>query len=147
MKILVSFGTLTGNAELVAAHVYQYFTDSGHEVDILDQAFVSCADLNTYELHIFVVSTWSDGSPPPSTDTLQQEMRTCNTLTSTHFVLIGLGDSAYDETFCMAAETLRSELRQKAATEVSEPLLLDGPPEEENLEKVSQYLKALKVLT
>ena len=74
-------------------------------------------------LLIFVVSTWTDGAPPPSAKTffdwlhdMSLDFRVSNRwLIKSKFAVFGLGNSLYDEHYCTAAERIDEDLKSLGA--------------------------------
>lgn len=142
MKVLIAFGTLTGNSETVAKYLYENLKSEDLIEPILqDQIDTQIGELNNFDLVILVASTWGEGEANPITeDFIMRLGDEYQTNDSTHFALLGLGDSSY-EFFCGVVDQLEKLLLEKHALILSPNLKLDGLPEDENLDKALHWAK------
>ena len=61
MKILVTYGTLSGNTQVVAESIAQYLSSKGQEVDLKNQDEISPEYMQNYPYVIIGGSTWMTG--------------------------------------------------------------------------------------
>lgn len=142
MKVLIAYGTLTGNSETVAKYLFENLVSGKNiELKLQDQIDTPIKDLNNFDLVILVASTWGEGEANPITEDfimrLGDEYQANGT---THFGLLGLGDSSY-EFFCGVVDQLEKLLMEKDALIFNQKLKLDGLPEGENLDKALLWAK------
>lgn len=142
MKVLITFGTLTGNSETVAKYLYENLkSDYLIELKLQDQIDTQIGELNNFDLVILVASTWGEGEANPITEDfimrLSDDFQANDT---THFALLGLGDSSY-EFFCGVVDQLEKLLLEKKARILNPNLKLDGLPEADNLERALLWAK------
>ncbi|PAU85065.1 nitric oxide synthase [Pseudomonas sp. WN033] len=116
MKILVIYGTETGNAEMVADDLVnalsQDFESSGHDMAHFDPATIA-----TDDVLIVVCSTYGDGELPNSAQPFFQHLDSqAPDLTGVRFATFGLGDSFY-ETFNRGSQIIADKLATLGACE------------------------------
>jgi flavodoxin len=76
--------------------------------------------LATYSLVIFVVPTYEDGGPPPSTaDTWNAFLGSAKRLPDLKFAVWGMGSSDFDDSFVQFAKTLEAKLKELGASELT----------------------------
>lgn len=118
MKVLVLYGTETGNAELVADDIQEQLSMQT-EVECLDMATVDPASFTAEHRLIVVCSTYGDGELPNSAQPFY--IRLQNNAPDLHgvkFATFGLGDSFY-KTFNQGSDTIASALLGAGAMEVA----------------------------
>jgi flavodoxin I/flavodoxin II len=89
--ILLVFGTDTGNTEEVAEKVQKQFSESGHDVEIMDVADCSADRINEAEICIFGIPTWDFGGIQGDWEDFKEELETAE-LEGKKIALYGLGD-------------------------------------------------------
>lgn len=146
MHILISYGSLTGNTQIVAELLGVSLREmGGHEVEVLDQACIECDKLAGYDLVIFGASTWGEGESNPTTEAFLHNLNAYpEDLALVKCALFGLGDRSYDH-FCGVVDHLEHALRGKSARVLGTPLKLDGLPDETMQEQVGLW--ATEILT
>ncbi len=138
-KILILYGSTTGNTEMVAEQVMEHLQD--HDVNLQDAADASPEELTEYDVLVLGSSTWDDGK-------LQQDFRDfvdgLNVdLSGKKAAVFGLGDSTYPD-FCKAAPILKNTFTDLGAEMIVDPLKIDGFPDEaENEEKINSWVQEL----
>ena len=139
-KVLIVYGSTTGNTEMVAEQIMDLLEDSNPEMK--DVADVSPNDFEQYDLMIWGSSTWDDGL-------LQADFREFVednelNLSGKKIAVFGLGDSSYPD-FCEAAALLEEVVSKSGGELLLESLKLDGfPDEEENEEKVKIWCSNIR---
>ncbi len=138
-KILIVYGSTTGNTEMVAEEIMDSLKD--HEVSLQDVADTSPEDLTEYDVLVLGSSTWDDGL-------LQQDFRDFvegleADLAGKKLAIFGLGDSNYPD-FCEAADILEGTFTKLGGKTIVTTLKIDGfPDEEENEQKIEAWSKEL----
>jgi tRNA wybutosine-synthesizing protein 1 len=123
VPLRIVYGTSTGQSKKFAAEierdVFAMNVSGFHfDCDVVEFKDYDQDNLEQEALLIFVVSTWTDGVPPPSAkiffDWLKDmslDFRVANTwLRAQKYAIFGLGNSLYDEDYCKAATTLDDDL-------------------------------------
>jgi MioC protein len=118
MKIVVLYGTESGNAETVADDlIAELSTESIRAVDMTD---ASLEDLTPDAFYIVVCSTHGDGDLPssavPFAEMLDNERPN---LSGIRYAMFGLGDSSY-ETYSRGSERIDERLAALGATRTGE---------------------------
>lgn len=94
MKIVILFGTESGNAELVAEDVSE--TLDGHDVDVIDMYEAELDVIDAEALHLIICSTHGEGDLPsgaePFIEKLDEEQPD---LAGVRYAMFGLGDRSY----------------------------------------------------
>jgi flavodoxin I len=138
-KILIVYGSTTGNTEMVAEEIIDLLKD--HEVLLQDVADTNPEDLTKYDVLVLGSSTWDDGL-------LQQDFRDFVEglevdLTGKKLAIFGLGDSNYPD-FCEAADILEETFTKLGGKTIVATLKIDGfPDEEENEQKIKAWCQEL----
>ncbi|KUK79832.1 MAG: Flavodoxin [Microgenomates bacterium 39_7] len=139
-KILIVYGSTTGNTEMVAEQIMDLLEESSPELQ--DVADINPEDFGKYDLLIMGSSTWDDGL-------LQADFRDFVNnneldLSGKKVAVFGLGDSSYPD-FCEAATLLEEVVNKSGGELLLESLKLDGfPDEEENEEKIKVWCSNIK---
>src|SRR6185369_14425496 len=103
-SLLIAYGTLTMNSEIVASKLHDLAVASGKfdqvELRNLAEIIDSPNELENYDKIIIGTSTWGDGGYPADTeDFMTNLMRTEMNIENKPVAFFGLGDSSYEE-FC-----------------------------------------------
>jgi len=133
-KILVTYGSLTGNTEVVASYLQEQIQAAGHDC-ALENGFEVMADsLKDYDLVIIGGSTWGDGELNPISEEFLVNLDSSGIrLEGVKFSVFGLGESHY-EFFCTGADTIDKKLQELGAQRFGELHKIDGMPEQEILD-------------
>ena len=119
MKILVVYGTETGNAELVADDIQEQLA-ADFDVSCEDMASADPTTLSEDDRLILVCSTYGDGELPNSAQPFFSKLKDqCPDLNGVKFAAFGLGDSFY-ETFNKGSAIIADALLELGASEVGE---------------------------
>lgn len=143
-KILVAFGSLTGNTQMVAERISDYFKSQGYVVTIQNIGELNPNDLLSYEILLLGTSTWDDGQPQVDAQGfIDQCAQNPVDLNSTRYATFGCGDSSYT-TFCSAVDMLSDFLKNANSKQLSSSLKIDGFPEmPENIIAIEQWCKKI----
>ncbi|WP_031388594.1 flavodoxin [Desulfonatronum thiodismutans] len=128
-KVLVVYGSTTGNTEHVAEVVGEVLRKSGKEVVVKNVTDTKVSELGDgYDMTLLGVSTWGDEEIEfqEDFDSFYQDMDDAK-LEGKKVALFGCGDSSYEH-FCGAVVLLRQKVEALSADLVNEPLLIDGDP-------------------
>ena len=142
MKVLILYGSTTGNTEMVAEQIQDIMAD--HDVELMDVAEASADVFNDYDNIIAASSTWDDGLLQQDFRDFAKNLREAKPdLSSKKVAIVGLGDSNYPD-FCEAAPLLEKLFSELGATQVGNSLKIDGfPDEEENEQKVEDWAETI----
>ena len=142
MKILIAYGTLSGNTQTVAESLGQHLTSAGHTVTVHSQDDVKPDSMNEYEFVFLGGSTWGDGESNPSTQNFMQDVQASTvTFPTVKFAIFGLGETNYAQ-FCAVTTHLEDMLKAKGATPVCESLKIDGYPDDTILQTTHTWADA-----
>lgn len=152
MKVLVLYGTLTMNTEIVAYSIFEAVESSGmfEKADILNMLEINDLEtLKEYDYLIIGTSTWSDGDYPPDTEEFMEKVLSSDLdLTGRKASFFGLGESSYAETFCDAIKRIQEHFITKLnVLEIGNLHIVDGYPEDTLLEEAKNWIaETLKYL-
>ncbi len=125
-KIVLIYGTTSGNTEELAEDVVDGLASSGAEVVVKNVTDASVDELGGYDAIIFGCPTYGEGE-------LQDDFVDFNdaisgiSLEGKKAAVFGPGDSEeYPDTFCVAVDILEEALRRCGAEIVVEGLKIDG---------------------
>lgn len=138
-RVLVIYGSTTGNTEFVARRIGEKITNEGVAVELKDVINAQVSDLfSDYELIILGCSTWGEEEIGFQED-FESFYFGLNEVdfTGKVFALFGCGDSGYKH-FCGAVDELEERLQQQGAEFVGPALKIDGEPEEA-LEQIDHW--------
>ncbi len=102
-KILILYGTETGNSELLAMDAEKLAKDNQFDVTINGMDEIGLEDIQEHKNVIIVCSTWGDGEQPDNAVDLYEATADSddNSLEGINFAVLALGDTAFD-LFCEA---------------------------------------------
>ncbi len=131
-KLLVLFGSETGNAEDLAFDVGQMSSEYDFEVDVKGMEEVTLADVSICERLMVCCSTWGEGDQPDNAQELFDEVSESSDgcLNEVHFSVLALGDTAF-EMFCESGKEWDLVLEQKGASRVNDRIDCDTDYEDE----------------
>lgn len=130
-KVLIVYGSTTGNTEMVAEQAAGIIKDKGHDVTLKNVVDVTVAELGgDYDLTVLGASTWGDDEIEfqEDFDVLYGELDKAE-LKDKKVALFGCGDSSY-EYYCGAVDLLEEKMDSLGAKLVGLALRIDGDPEE-----------------
>lgn len=146
-KILIIYGTTTGNTEVVAQKVADQLRMAKQTVDLENVTEIIPEKLNEYEIIFFGSSTWDDGQLQSDVAEFVEKCQIKNiTLANKKLAIFALGDSGYPH-FCASAELLANAFSQ--AQLLNPTLKLDGFPDfPENQSNIDSWVQEkLKQIT
>ena len=125
-KMLILYGTETGNSELLAMDAEKIATAKGFDASINGMDEVSTDDLASCGNLLIICSTWGDGEQPDNAIELYDSSVELedNYLQNVNFAVLSLGDTAFD-LFCEAGIQWDSILEQKGANRINERIDCD----------------------
>jgi flavodoxin I len=133
-RILVLYGTNTGNTAYAATQIAECLRQSHQAVDCQNVAYLDPATVPEHDLLIIGSSTWDtlvSGRPKEGQiqDQMEAFLRKSKLLQRGKPVAIfALGDSRF-RYFCGAAVALQKHIKQAEARLIAEPLLIDSYPQ------------------
>ncbi len=143
-KVILIYGSTTGNTETVSERVKGHLEEAGHEVDMKNVLEASASDLNGPEVIIMASSTWNDGELQDDFVPFHLELEASPPdLSGKKGAAFGCGESVYEQ-FCTAVNTLEKSLADWGAEILLPGLKVDGyPDEEENIQQIDDWSQKL----
>jgi len=116
-SIAIIYASQTGNAQGLAEQFYSALQQLQLDAELLDIAKVKGKKLASYDYVFLFASTYGDGEPPESAETLHQWLASdkAQPLPNLKYAVFGLGDSSY-EFFCQTGKDFDGYLAQLGAT-------------------------------
>lgn len=119
-SVTIAFGTESGNSELVAEEVATRLRHVA-DVEILDLAQITAADIPADRLLLVICSTYGDGELPTNVRRLHDELTLeADRLDGLRYAMFGLGDHSYASTYSRGSELLDEAFGSLGATRVGE---------------------------
>ena len=102
-KMLILYGTETGNSELLAMDAEKLAKNNQFDVTVNGMDEIGLEDIQEHKNVIIVCSTWGDGEQPDNAVDLYEATVDSddNSLEGINFAVLALGDTAFD-LFCEA---------------------------------------------
>ena len=128
-KVLIVYGSTTGNTETAASFAAQALQDRGLDVVVRNAAKVSAPELaDGFDLVLLGSSTWGDEDIELQDDfqPLYDDLEEAG-LRGRKVAIFGCGDSSYPH-FCGAVDAITEKAEALGAELVAEPLKIDGDP-------------------
>ncbi|SDS48212.1 MioC protein [Brevibacterium sandarakinum] len=120
MKIIIVFGTETGESEFVAGDISDALGDR-HEVVVENMKNVDIGSLDFNALYIVVCSTYGEGGMPSSAMPFYKALsKRRPNLSSLSYAMFGRGDSTYTETYSQGSEHIDRILSELGAVRYGE---------------------------
>ncbi|MGJ3243531.1 MAG: flavodoxin domain-containing protein [Opitutales bacterium] len=130
-KLLILYGTETGNAEDLAEQTFQKAKDAGVDVRMENVFNFPAENLKDEERVAIIISTWGEGDPPDEAtdfcDALNDDEVT--DLDNLEFCVLALGDSGYDD-FCGCGRKVDESLERNGAKRILDRIDCDVDFEE-----------------
>ncbi|NQZ81424.1 MAG: FMN-binding protein MioC [Colwellia sp.] len=138
-------GSMLGGTEYVAEACEEKLVALKHNVSLhLKPTFEQIISSN--QIWLICTSTHGAGDLPDNIQEFAADLSACDQdLSSTSFIVIGVGDSNYD-TFCQAAKKIESILISKGCNKILENLSLDMSLDIDPEECAQQWLNENKDL-
>jgi flavodoxin I len=133
-KILILYGSLTGNTQAVAIALRNALTKvlNEYQFDLINIHELQIAQILKYEFVIFGTSTWDDGINNPDVSNFLISSADINPdFSNITFALFCLGDSLYPY-FCSALEILKPALEKQNGKVYEELFTIDGYPTDQS---------------
>ncbi|MBQ7606984.1 MAG: flavodoxin [Desulfovibrionaceae bacterium] len=126
-KVLIVYGSSTGNTQSIAEKVGEQIRAAGHEVDVKDAADVSPKNLmEGYDAGLFGCSAWGEEDLEMQDDFLPLFEAFDQVGLSGHKVAaFASGDQSYPH-FCGAVDAIESLAKELGATVITEGLKMEG---------------------
>ena len=146
-KLIVLYGTETGNSELLSMDICKAAEDVGMEAVAFGMDEIESEDLLSYSRLLIVCSTWGDGEQPDNAMDLFEyaEELSDDALTNMSFTVLALGDTAFD-LFCEAGKEWDRVLEEKGATRIAERIDCDVDYEDDAEEWIEEVVTILQEL-
>jgi len=114
-KVLVLFGTESGNAEALADKTAKAVKKKGGKPTLKNMAESKPSDLKNYDSVLTIVSTWGDGEPPEAAEDFHTAFMSEEVdLKGITFSVCALGDTSYDK-FCETGKEFDARLEKLGA--------------------------------
>ena len=144
IKVLVTYGSQTGNVEAVSQILFNKINLQFKEIKEMN-AITDIKQLDEYDYVFFLVSTTGDGEFPDNADKFWRIIKKYKDPVNFQYGLIGFGDSNY-RSFCHTSKCLSRILKKLKAEEVFplvqiDDALDDSPKIEQWIEDVYVFLK------
>ncbi|MEW6680644.1 MAG: flavodoxin [bacterium] len=139
-KVILVYGSTTGNTETLAEQVEDGLKSCGLDVTCKNVTDSSSEELQGYDGIILGCSTWGDGELQDDFVEFEKGMAGLN-LAGKRAAVFGPGDSTYDK-FCNAVDILEQRLKSCGAEIVADSFKVDGEVEPE-LENIKNWAKEL----
>lgn len=142
MKVLVLYGSLTGNTEFVANQIADFLNHHHIKNDLFNAQEFSPKNILTYDLLILGSSTWDYGQFQEDFAAFFEEIKEL-AFNNKQFIVFGCGDSGY-ENFCKAVDLIEDFLTLKQAKKIGDSLKIDGYPQQStNQQLINAWLTTL----
>lgn len=116
-RILILYGTVTGNSEYCAEKAAKQARALGFEVRLESMLDAHPEVLTEHKTALLVVSTYGDGEPPDGTEDFFEAVVTKQRLSlpELRFSVLALGDTSYDQ-FCKCGKDYDAALEAVGGT-------------------------------
>jgi len=125
-KILILYGTETGNSELLAMDAEKLANDLEFDVTVNGMDEITLSDIQDNGNVLIVCSTWGDGEQPDNAIDLYESVVDSEdaSMSGVGFAVLALGDTAFD-LFCEAGIQWDNILQEKGGNRISERIDCD----------------------
>ena len=125
-KILILYGTETGNSELLAMDAENLAKELDFDVTVNGMDEITLSDMQDAGNVLIVCSTWGDGEQPDNAIDLYESVEGSDdaSMSGVGFAVLALGDTAFD-LFCEAGIQWDNILQEKGGNRISERIDCD----------------------
>jgi sulfite reductase (NADPH) flavoprotein alpha-component len=125
-KILILYGTETGNSELLAMDAENLAKELDFDVTVNGMDEITLSDIQDNGNVLIVCSTWGDGEQPDNAIDLYESVEGSDdaSMSGVGFAVLALGDTAFD-LFCEAGIQWDNILQEKGGNRISERIDCD----------------------
>lgn len=129
-KILIVYGSTTGNTETTAEIIEKTLSSKGFDVTSKDVSFISPEETSGYDILLLGSSTWGDDEIELQDDFLPfyDDMKKAD-LSGRKVAVFGCGDSSYTY-FCGAVDAIEDKVRDLGGNLIADGLKIDGDPDD-----------------
>ena len=140
-RILITYGTETGNSERLSLDTSNVAIDQNLETTVKGMYEIELEDLKSCENLIIVCSTWGDGEQPDNAIELFEAVESSNDddLKNVNFAVLALGDTAFD-LFCEAGIQWDEILEKKGAKRINDRIDCDVDYEDDAEEWIEETI-------
>ena len=126
MKVLIIYGSTTGNTERLAGYIKEGLIESGIEVVLKDVKEVSVKEVEEYPGVLLGCSTWGEGELQEDFLDFYEKMGEAS-WQGKKVGVFGPGDKGmYPDSFCKAVDSIEEKAKELGADLISESLKIDG---------------------
>ena len=123
-KVLIIYGTTTGNTEMLAEKIVSELKSREVETTMKNVTDASVNELSEYDVILLGSSTWGDGELQDDFAVFYSDLEEVD-LKGKKAAVFGPGDSSY-ENFCEAVNILEKRLKKCGAELLLDGLKIDG---------------------
>lgn len=144
-KILVTYGSQTGNGESIANILYKKLDILDKKIDCLNNVI---GKLKEYKIVIIILSATGDGEFPDNANLFWKSMKKRKDKLDIDYVMLGLGDSNY-RSYCHTSKCLRRKLNKLECLELVPVTYIDDAIDDtdkitEWIDTIVQLIKIMK---
>jgi len=116
-KVTILYGSMAGNSKRVAVKTGEAARMAGLEAEVMDMNEYPLRRLSAEKILLIVVSTYGEGEPPISAETLYEHLYSSRApqLKELQFAVLSLGDKSYAH-FCKTGIDFDTQLEKLGAT-------------------------------
>jgi sulfite reductase (NADPH) flavoprotein alpha-component len=115
-RLLVLFGTESGNSEMLADRAVKEAKKRGFQARMKNMSESSPSELSKAGNLLVIISTWGDGEPPETATTFHHDLMSAElALKDLRFSVCALGDTSYEK-FCQTGREVDARLQALGAT-------------------------------
>ncbi|MCH4168168.1 MAG: flavodoxin [Streptococcaceae bacterium] len=137
----IVYASMTGNTEEIADIVSEALENLDIEVEVDECTSVEAEDLLDYDINIVATYTYGDGELPDEIVDFYDDLQDLD-LSGKIYGVVGSGDTFYDE-FCKSVDEFDEAFAKTGATKGAESVKVDLAAEDEDIEKLEAFAKAL----